>query len=94
MYLGRIVELGNTLDVLQNPRHPYTKALLSVAPVPNPRLRKTRQLLEGDPPNPINIPKGCRFAPRCPAKMSQCQMIDPQLELMTASHQVACILKN
>ena len=81
MYLGRIVEIGNTHEVLQNPQHPYTKALLSVAPVPNPRLRKQRQLLEGDPPNPINIPKGCRFAPRCPAKINQCQSIDPQLRV-------------
>ncbi len=93
MYLGRIVEIGNTDEVLQNPQHPYTKALLSVAPVPNPRLRKQRQLLEGDPPNPINIPKGCRFAPRCPAKINQCQSVDPQLEFVTTNHQVACILK-
>jgi peptide/nickel transport system ATP-binding protein len=91
MYLGRIVEIGNTQEVLQNPQHPYTKALLSVAPVPNPRLRKERQLLEGDPPNPINIPKGCRFAPRCPARTNPCEDIDPQLEHVNAAHQVACI---
>ncbi len=93
MYLGRIVEIGTTQEVLQNPQHPYTKALLSVAPVPNPRLRKQRQLLEGDPPNPINIPKGCRFAPRCPVAVNQCKDIDPQLESIATNHQVACILK-
>jgi oligopeptide/dipeptide ABC transporter ATP-binding protein len=92
MYLGRIVEIGTTKAVLQNPQHPYTKALLSVAPVPNPRLRKQRQLLEGDPPNPINIPKGCRFAPRCPVVINQCKDVDPQLEDVTSDHQVACIL--
>jgi oligopeptide/dipeptide ABC transporter ATP-binding protein len=92
MYLGRIVEIGTTKAVLQNPQHPYTKALLSVAPVPNPRLRKQRQLLEGDPPNPINIPKGCRFAPHCPVVINQCKDVDPQLEDVTSDHQVACIL--
>jgi oligopeptide/dipeptide ABC transporter ATP-binding protein len=92
MYLGRIVEIGDTKEVLQHPEHPYTKALLSVAPVPNPRLRKQRQLLEGDPPNPINIPKGCRFAPRCPVVINQCKDIDPQLEDVSVGHQVACIL--
>jgi oligopeptide/dipeptide ABC transporter ATP-binding protein len=92
MYLGRIVEIGTTHEVLKNPQHPYTKALLSVSPVANPRLRRKRQILEGDPPNPINLPKGCRFAPRCPAVMDQCKEIDPQLKSVNASHEVACIL--
>ncbi len=91
MYLGRIVELGTTHEVLKNPQHPYTKALLSVSPVANPRLRRKRQILEGDPPNPINLPKGCRFAPRCPAVTNQCKEIDPQLESVNTSHEVACI---
>lgn len=92
MYLGRIVEIGTTHEVLKNPQHPYTKALLSVSPVANPRLRRKRQILEGDPPNPINLPKGCRFAPRCPAVTNQCKEIDPQLRSVNASHEVACIL--
>jgi oligopeptide/dipeptide ABC transporter ATP-binding protein len=91
MYLGRIVELGTTEEVLQHPKHPYTQALLSVVPVPNPRLRKKRQILEGDPPNPIHIPAGCRFAPRCPIVSEECKAIDPQLEPANATHQVACI---
>ncbi len=92
MYLGRIVEIGTTHEVLKNPQHPYTKALLSVSPVANPRLRRKRQILEGDPPNPINLPKGCRFAPRCPAVINQCKEIDPQLKPINANHEVACIL--
>ncbi|MGL4610029.1 MAG: ABC transporter ATP-binding protein [Trueperaceae bacterium] len=92
MYLGRIVEIGTVRDVLKNPQHPYTKALLSVAPVANPRLRKKRQILQGDPPNPMNIPRGCRFAPRCPVVTSQCQNIDPGLKMVSGSHEVACVL--
>jgi oligopeptide/dipeptide ABC transporter ATP-binding protein len=92
MYLGRIVEIGTTHEVLRNPQHPYTKALLSVSPVANPRLRRKRQILEGDPPNPINLPKGCRFAPRCPAVMEQCKDIDPQLKEVSEQHKVACVL--
>ncbi len=91
MYLGRIVEIGATSEVLKNPQHPYTKALLSVSPVANPRLRRKRQILEGDPPNPINLPKGCRFAPRCPVVMDKCKEIDPRLEAVSASHEAACI---
>jgi oligopeptide/dipeptide ABC transporter ATP-binding protein len=92
MYLGRIVEIGTTHEVLKNPQHPYTKALLSVSPVANPRLRRKRQILEGDPPNPIDLPKGCRFAPRCPVVTEECKTIDPQLKLVNANHEVACIL--
>jgi oligopeptide/dipeptide ABC transporter ATP-binding protein len=92
MYLGRIVEIGTTHEVLRNPQHPYTKALLSVSPVANPRLRRKRQVLEGDPPNPINLPKGCRFAPRCPIAVDDCRKVDPRLETVNANHEVACIL--
>ncbi len=66
MYLGRIVELGQAREVLTTAVHPYTKSLLSVIPVPNPRLRKQRIILKGETPNPIDIPTGCRFHPRCP----------------------------
>jgi len=79
MYLGRIVELGPTAEVLSRPRHPYTRALLSVVPVPNPRRRRKRLILEGEIPNPIDIPSGCRFHPRCPEAVADCRAIDPPL---------------
>lgn len=92
MYLGRIVELGTTKDVLKNPQHPYTKALLSVIPVPNPRLRKKRIILEGETPNPIDVPSGCRFHPRCPVAVDLCKQSDPRLMEITTSHKAACLL--
>jgi len=92
MYLGRIVEIGNTLDVLKNPGHPYTKALLSVVPVPNPRQRRERIILQGDPPNAISIPSGCRFHPRCPLGIERCRQVDPPFADLEAGHQAACLL--
>ena len=91
MYLGRIVEIGPSLAILQNPQHPYTKALLSVVPVPNPRQRRERIILQGETPNPINLPSGCRFHPRCPIAQPHCREIDPQLRLIPAGHEVACL---
>ncbi len=91
MYLGRIVEIGPTAEILQRPQHPYTKALISVIPVPNPRLRRERVLLQGEIPNPINIPSGCRFNPRCPIAIDDCRKIDPQLIPEAGTHQTACI---
>jgi oligopeptide/dipeptide ABC transporter ATP-binding protein len=91
MYLGRIVEIGPALAVLQNPQHPYTKALLSVVPVPNPRQKRERIILQGETPNPIDLPSGCRFHPRCPSVQPRCQNIDPQLRLVPAGHEVACL---
>lgn len=92
MYLGRIVELGTMEDVLKNPQHPYTRALLSVIPVPNPRLRRKRIILEGETPNPIDLPVGCRFHPRCPLAMDICRQKDPQLLPVSDSHSAACLL--
>jgi len=92
MYLGRIVEIGTMLDVLERPQHPYTKALLSVIPVPNPRLRHERIILKGETPNPINLPTGCRFHPRCPVAIPACKASDPALLQITKSHQAACLL--
>ncbi|HEX5838046.1 MAG TPA: ABC transporter ATP-binding protein [Anaerolineales bacterium] len=92
MYLGRIVELGTMEDVLKNPQHPYTRALLSVIPVPNPRLRRKRIILEGETPNPIDLPSGCRFHPRCPLAMDICRHKDPQLLPVSDSHAAACLL--
>ncbi len=99
MYLGRIVEIGSTQAVLQDPRHPYTQALLSVAPVPNPRLRRERIILQGETPDPINLPSGCRFHPRCPLAVERCKEVDPALtpargekDQEKVGHQAACIL--
>jgi peptide/nickel transport system ATP-binding protein len=92
MYLGRIVEIGAAEAVLKTPRHPYTQALLSVVPVPNPRLRRTRVILQGETPNPINIPTGCRFHPRCPVAIELCKSNDPPLFAVSESQQAACLL--
>ena len=92
MYLGRIVEIGTMLEVLEQPQHPYTKALLSVIPVPNPRLRRERIILQGETPNPINIPPGCRFHPRCPIATEECKLTDPALLQLSDTHQASCLL--
>jgi oligopeptide/dipeptide ABC transporter ATP-binding protein len=92
MYLGRIVEIGTMLEVLENPQHPYTKALISVIPVPNPRLRHERIILKGETPNPINVPSGCRFHPRCPVAIESCKASDPPMVTLSKTHQAACLL--
>jgi peptide/nickel transport system ATP-binding protein len=92
MYLGRIIEIGPTTAVLGDPRHPYTQALLSVIPVPNPRRRRKRMILEGETPNPIDIPPGCRFHPRCPSVLERCSQTVPRLESVGADHQAACLI--
>jgi oligopeptide/dipeptide ABC transporter ATP-binding protein len=92
MYLGRIVEVGPTNQVLSAPQHPYTRALISVVPVPNPRRRRKRTILQGEIPNPIDLPPGCRFHPRCPAAVPECREVDPQLHAVGPGHEVACIL--
>ncbi len=92
MYLGRIVEVGSTQAVLTDPTHPYTKALLSVIPVPNPRQRRKHIILEGDPPNPIDLPAGCRFHPRCPVAFERCSQVDPMLTQTSNDHEAACLL--
>ena len=92
MYLGRIVEIGTMLEVLEKPQHPYTKALISVIPVPNPRLRHERIILQGETPNPIDVPTGCRFHPRCPVVMDTCKASDPRFVTLTKTHSAACLL--
>jgi oligopeptide/dipeptide ABC transporter ATP-binding protein len=92
MYLGRIVEIGTMKDVLKDPQHPYTRALLSVIPVPNPRLRRKRIILQGETPNPIDLPPGCRFHPRCPVAVEACKANDPYLLPVSDTHQAACLL--
>ncbi|MEW6400896.1 MAG: ABC transporter ATP-binding protein [Chloroflexota bacterium] len=94
MYLGRIVEIGPTHQILSNPQHPYTKALLSVIPVPNPRLRRQRLILQGETPNPIHLPSGCRFHPRCPVAFEACKSNDPEYVTISRDHLAACLLAN
>src|SRR5207247_10508015 len=79
MYLGRIVEEGPAKEVVRNPLHPYTKALMSVVPKRDPRDRTQPQILQGETPNPIDVPSGCRFHPRCPVAEARCRTIDPSL---------------
>jgi len=92
MYLGSIVEKGLAHEVLSNPQHPYTKALMSVIPSPNPQRRKKRIVLTGETPNPIDLPSGCRFHPRCPVAIPECSQQQPQLETVGDQHQAACLL--
>ena len=93
MYLGRIVEEGPSRDVVRDPQHPYTKALLSVVPKRDPRERATPQILTGEPPDPVDVPSGCRFHPRCPVAEPRCRTIDPELRLAgSAGHRAACVL--
>jgi oligopeptide/dipeptide ABC transporter ATP-binding protein len=90
MYLGRIVELGQARQVVAEPRHPYTRALLSVVPVPNPRLRRERTVLQGEIPDPVDLPPGCRFHPRCPIAVERCREVDPEWREIEAQSWVAC----
>ncbi|MBI2989456.1 MAG: ATP-binding cassette domain-containing protein [Deltaproteobacteria bacterium] len=94
MYLGLIVERGPVRRVFSNPLHPYTQALLSATPVPNPRLarQKKRMLLKGDVPSPVDPPKGCRFHTRCPFVMSRCREEEPELKEKGDGLVVACFL--
>src|SRR5471032_2874296 len=93
MYLGKIVELGPAADVIDRPRHPYTKALVSAIPVPDPAAEKTRMriVLAGDPPSPINPPSGCAFHPRCPHAVARCQEVVPPLIPAGDAREAACI---
>jgi oligopeptide/dipeptide ABC transporter ATP-binding protein len=91
MYLGRIVELADTQDLVEHPRHPYTHVLLNTIPIPDPRKRRTLSVVAGDVPNPIAPPAGCSFHPRCPRCIAgRCDVQRPELLPNEASHQVAC----
>jgi len=93
MYLGRIVELGGAVDVIERPRHPYTRALVSAIPIPNPDVERSRQriVLAGDPPSPINPPAGCAFHPRCPHAREVCKAAVPPLVADGRDREVACV---
>jgi len=91
MYLGKIVEIGETEEVVKNPRHPYTKALISVIPVPDPTKKKDRIILTGETPNPIDLPTGCRFHPRCPEAIESCKEQSPVDVQVGENHWAACL---
>ena len=93
MYLGRIVELADSHTLYENPQHPYTRALLSAVPVPDPRAKRSRTILAGDVPSPSNVPSGCPFHPRCPEATTDCAHIEPKLLEIESGHHVACTLR-
>jgi oligopeptide/dipeptide ABC transporter ATP-binding protein len=90
MYLGKMVELTTREELFRNPLHPYTQALMSAIPVPNPRLKRERTILKGDVPSPLNPPKGCRFHTRCPLAIAKCSEEEPQFKELLPDHFVAC----
>jgi len=91
MYLGRIVEVGLTEDLFSEPKHPYTKALLSAIPDPDPTIKRERIILKGDVPSPINPPSGCAFRERCPFALPECARDVPPLRSVSPTHMKACI---
>jgi len=93
MYLGRIVEYADKKTLFASPQHPYTEALLSAVPLPDPTLRRTKKRVEGDVPSPIKPPPGCHFHPRCPYAEARCKVEPPVLREIGPGHQVACHLR-
>jgi oligopeptide/dipeptide ABC transporter ATP-binding protein len=90
MYLGKMVELAGRDELFRNPLHPYTQALMSAIPIPDPTLKRERIILQGDVPSPLNPPKGCRFHPRCPVAFDHCSVQEPVFKEVSPDHWVAC----
>jgi oligopeptide transport system ATP-binding protein len=94
MYLGRVVEIATAKDLYANPRHPYTEALLSAVPIPDPKAKRKRIVLQGDVPNPIRPPSGCHFHTRCPIAVARCSKDVPHLKQTGEGHWVSCHLRS
>jgi len=94
MYLGKIVELTERTELYHNPLHPYTQALLSAVPIPDPKAEEKRKriILTGDVPSPANPPKGCYFSTRCPRVMDVCRQVEPEFKSVGSDHYTACHL--
>jgi peptide/nickel transport system ATP-binding protein len=90
MYLGKVVEVSGGRDLYRSPQHPYTQALMSAIPIPDPELRRKRVILKGDVPSPLNPPSGCHFHPRCPEAMLTCSRLEPPLIQVESAHLAAC----
>ena len=90
MYLGNMMELADKDELFKNPLHPYTKALLSAIPIPDPTVKRERIILQGDLPSPANPPKGCKFHTRCPYATEKCSQEAPEYREVTKNHFVAC----
>lgn len=90
MYLGKMVEKAPREEFFRNPLHPYTQALMSAIPIPDPTIRRERIILQGDVPSPLNPPSGCRFHPRCPVAMDHCRVEEPPFREVSPNHWVAC----
>ncbi|MGE5702907.1 MAG: ABC transporter ATP-binding protein [Clostridia bacterium] len=92
MYLGKMVELAESFELYREPLHPYTQALLSSIPIPDPTVERERIMLQGDPPSPANLPTGCRFRTRCPKAIEACAVAEPDWKEVQSGHWVACHL--
>ena len=94
MYLGKIVEIALAKELYTNPKHPYTEALLSAVPIPDPTIKRKRIILEGDVPSPINPPSGCRFHTRCAIRVPSCSRNEQTLSQVSPNHWVACQVRS